>query len=359
MLKAAAQWAASIIDGDMSSFKAFLAQKQAGGVQVGVRHWSGKADADARQRVCSTSQPCRCAPSTKRHRVGADALVSVIAPTTGARAELHAALYASFARQRHAKKELLVLDTGAARPSPFFAALDDARVRYVHEPDLVTGDDGDAEKVGIKRNRLCAMARGDAMACFDDDNVYGPDYLTVMLQHLAASGSQLLTLGAYYTAEIAGDGFNGGWLNSNRGAASDRYLEIRGVVVGRARKCWDKRGETFFFSKDAFDRGRARFTESKSCGEEEAFYRGDDFHAVVDDAGIFVHVDHGKNTGAPLSNDYNRRDLPAELAALLREQLPCYRRFAAAVANGTACADIAYEPNVDGWVQKPARRAGA
>ena len=98
-----------------------------------------------------------------------------------------AALYASFARQRHAKKELLVLDTGAAAPSPFFAALDDARVRYVHEPDLVTGDDGDAEKVGIKRNRLCALARGDAMACFDDDNVYGPDYLRVMLAHLRHS----------------------------------------------------------------------------------------------------------------------------------------------------------------------------
>ena len=339
----------------MASFKDFCKAHKDGGVQVGVRSWISKADAPPEQRVCSTSQPCRCqrrrAPSAPK--LDESSLVSVICPTTAARRELHPALYASFACQRHARVELLVLDTGGKRPSAFFEGLDDDRVRYFHEPELVLGENG-AECVGIKRNRLCALAEGAAIACFDDDNVYAPTYVSVMLHHLCASGSALLTLGAYYTAEPTPDGtLVGGWLNSNKGAASDRYLELRGVVVGRAKKNWDKRGETFFFPKRVFDRKACRFTETLSIGEEGAFYRGDDFHAIVDDAGIFVHVDHGRNTGAPLSHAGLHRDLPTDLAQRLRDYEPFYRKFAASVADGSAEVDIRYQPLHDGFLQVP------
>lgn len=349
----------------MASFKDFMRARQEGGVQAEQRSWDMREAQRPSEYVCATSQPCRCgdvsevAVSRRRARRCAvdldhSALVSVICPTTAARSELHQVLYGSFAAQNYEPKELLVLDTGGSAPSPFFARLQDARVTYIHEPSLVVGPNG-SECVGIKRNRLCAMAKGAAIACFDDDNIYGPEYLTVMLQHLRRSGSALITMGAYYTAELSPTGvLVGGWLNSNRGAVShDSFLQIRGTVVGRAKKRWDKRGETFLFPKSVFDKGGARFTEHKSIGEEEAFYRGDDHHPIVDDQGIFVHVDHAKNTGAPLTHVENEKDLPARLDALVREYEPCYRRFAEALRNGTAEKEIRYEKFVDGWIQKP------
>ena len=58
-------------------------------------------------------------------------LVSVVSPTTGERHWTHASLYRCFAHQTYPSKELVVLDTGP-RPSPFFTACDDSRVRYTH-----------------------------------------------------------------------------------------------------------------------------------------------------------------------------------------------------------------------------------
>lgn len=342
----------------MASFKDFQKARSIGGVQLGSRGCEPKRWADAEpkshQIVCSTSRRCRCTTPTKKRPPLGD-LVSVICPTTAARRDLHGVVYAQFANQTHEAKELLVLDTGGAEPSPFFSKLDDDRVTYVHEPALALGRNG-AECVGIKRNRLCAMARGSAVACFDDDNIYAADYVRVMLDHLRSSGAALLTLGAYYTAEVDADGnhFAGGWINSNSGVADpDRFLEVRGTVVGRAKRLWDKRGETMFFRASVFRRGGARFSVEKSIGEEDTFYRGSDYHAVVDDVGVFVHVDHGRNSGAPLTWSENAGGLPEHLDAALRENALRYRAFRMAVADGSAERDITYEPYADGWIQRP------
>ncbi|KAH8097612.1 hypothetical protein JL720_507 [Aureococcus anophagefferens] len=146
------------------------------------------AERDGARLGCATGGPCRVRrlPGRRPSRVltrcaacfearpaadfGGDAGARVRGLPDDARASFHALLYANFARQeRVPRRELVVFDTGAA-PSPFFAALDDGRVRYVHSTNTKLG-------LGAKRNRCVELAAGAVVACFDDDNVYGPDYL--------------------------------------------------------------------------------------------------------------------------------------------------------------------------------------
>lgn len=100
--------------------------------------------------------------------------VSIITPTLNREAALPR-LYRVFAAQTHRDCELLVLDD-SPQPSLFFSGLADPRVRYVHSPERLT--------VGAKRNRLAAMATGDVIMHFDDDDYYAPDYVATMLRHL-------------------------------------------------------------------------------------------------------------------------------------------------------------------------------
>ena len=73
-------------------------------------------------------------------------------------------------------------------------------MRYVHSTDAKLG-------LGAKRNRCVELAAGAVVACFDDDNVYGPDYLRVMLAHLRHSGARCVCLVRWTTYSVADDAF--------------------------------------------------------------------------------------------------------------------------------------------------------
>ena len=138
-------------------------------------------------------------------------LVSVLVPTSPNRRWAHRSLYECFKRQHWPHKELVVLETGddpsrfagswrawmdddafggggpweqrarsadgaRVEASEFWTLLDDDRVTYVYERD-------DAE-LGPKRNALGAMARGEILVQFDDDDVYLPHYLDAMVHAL-------------------------------------------------------------------------------------------------------------------------------------------------------------------------------
>lgn len=105
------------------------------------------------------------------------ALVSVIVPTTGHRHAFHEFLYACFRWQTYPRKEMLLLDT-AKEPSSFFTSLQDARVRYFHEPNRLD------KSTGAKRNELANLAAGTIIAHFDDDDCYAPAYLERMVRAL-------------------------------------------------------------------------------------------------------------------------------------------------------------------------------
>ena len=195
---------------------------------------------------------CRMVPHTP--------LVSVVTPTSTDRHWSHAHLHRSFSLQSYPNKELVVLDTGD-KPSPYFEALEDPRVRYTHialpgngnaadllhalrsfvaaadsppgggEPtvawiDAWSGarkaieqterehewyeleDEGvdspvylrlvrDVLTLGGKRNWLLAHARGEYVANFDDDDVYCAPYLSRMVSAMHAHRAELCKLSGW------------------------------------------------------------------------------------------------------------------------------------------------------------------
>lgn len=200
----------------------------------------------------------------KRRPVATKVRVSVICPTMPERSALHPLVYACFQAQTHEDKELVVFDSGGP-PSQFWTSLQDDRVKYIHDPmQYVT--------VGAKRNRLVKEAQGAIIAMCDDDNLYGPAYLETMVLHLASSGAAVVSLAGFYGVSM----YDGSW---------EYYKNVGG------------RGETHVFWKH----GDLQFDDSVTWGEETRFVdvaRDKGLHRVWDDAGIFLHIGHGRNLTA-------------------------------------------------------------
>src|ERR1700733_11401945 len=108
--------------------------------------------------------------------------ISVICPTYN-RPERHKNLYEVFNAQDYKEKELLVFDD-SPESSPFFSGLQDQRVKYTHIPSISSIA---TFSIGVKRNCLVQMASGDIVSHFDDDDYYGPAYLSTMKKLLADS----------------------------------------------------------------------------------------------------------------------------------------------------------------------------
>ena len=124
------------------------------------------------------------APDVVKHRsavhaLGDRVLVSVVVPTMPSRRWAHRSIYECFCHQTWPSKELLVLETGGNTcASPFWrdVAREDERVVYKYEARDVL--------LGPKRNRFLAMAEGAVIAQFDDDDIYGDEYLDRMVAAL-------------------------------------------------------------------------------------------------------------------------------------------------------------------------------
>ena len=188
-------------------------------------------DLERRRGRCLTSCACRLAEDPPP--AAAPPLVSVVCATMGSRAAFHGLLLECFRRQTWPAKELVVYDTGGA-PSPTLRDAGDAR--YVHAPTHVS--------LGAKRRLLLGLARGTVVAHFDDDNVYGPDYLATMVPHCAAAelGARPATRNvAQKTRRSAGGGADlvslSGWTNYRvcEGPASSRLMRSSSVSFGRLR----------------------------------------------------------------------------------------------------------------------------
>lgn len=133
------------------------------------------------------------APLLRGERPSGDGvLVSVVCPTSEVRQHFHPLLYRCFRTQTYASKELVVVDTGT-KPSPWFEeyAREDPRVVY-HFFDVEDLREGvsvppgrQSWSLGLKRNIGCALARGEVIAHFDDDDLYAPDYLSWMVPQVA------------------------------------------------------------------------------------------------------------------------------------------------------------------------------
>lgn len=106
--------------------------------------------------------------------------VAAICPTLD-RPDTHAALYAGFCAQSYPDKHLYVLDESAQR-SAFFGTVSDPRVTYVHAPSAR----GEVTRIGAARNRLIGMTREPIIWHVDDDDLYSPAFLRVMIGKLGS-----------------------------------------------------------------------------------------------------------------------------------------------------------------------------
>ena len=87
-------------------------------------------------------------------------------------------------RQDYLDAELLILDDGADAIGDLVPAHD--RIRYVRETRKAN--------VGVKRNRLCEMARGDVILHWDDDDWAAPWRVRYQVEQLLAAGADVCGL---------------------------------------------------------------------------------------------------------------------------------------------------------------------
>lgn len=120
--------------------------------------------------------------------------VSIVTPSHG-RQELLKLQHAIVTAQSMTDFEWLILDD-SPQPAPYFAALDDPRIRYHHRPERAL--------VSVKRNWLCGQARAPVIAQFDDDDYYAPHYLETMLARLEQTRADITKLSAWfvYSAQL-------------------------------------------------------------------------------------------------------------------------------------------------------------
>ena len=110
-------------------------------------------------------------------------LVTCAMPTADRRAFVPGAIDL-FLRQDYLDAELLILDDGADAIGDLVPAHD--RIRYVRETRKAN--------VGVKRNRLCEMARGEVILHWDDDDWAAPWRVRYQVEQLLAAGADVCGL---------------------------------------------------------------------------------------------------------------------------------------------------------------------
>ena len=105
--------------------------------------------------------------------------VTVIIPTTWKRKHFHQVIYNCYRNQTYKNKKLIVFeDQENTEPSEFWLSVvkTDGSVFYMHEKKTYT--------IGAKRNKLIEKATTEYIAHFDDDDIYMPNYLEVMMNYI-------------------------------------------------------------------------------------------------------------------------------------------------------------------------------
>lgn len=114
--------------------------------------------------------------------------VSIITPTWN-REEFLPFAYHSFCAQQDVSIEWIVIDD-SNKPSAFISTLNDPRVTYLHLSSRKT--------IGEKRNIAIELSRGEIIAHFDDDEIYGPNYISTMLEHMRLQEADFAKLSAFF-----------------------------------------------------------------------------------------------------------------------------------------------------------------
>lgn len=123
-------------------------------------------------------------------------LVSCILATRNRRAFFQQAL-TTFSLRNHRQAELIVIDDSDIPADDLCAGMSD--VHYIRLEERTP--------VGAKMNIGIEAARGDILQKLDDDDYYGPDFLSLASERLAGSGNpRAMVAWCCFSVLIAGDG---------------------------------------------------------------------------------------------------------------------------------------------------------
>jgi glycosyltransferase involved in cell wall biosynthesis len=200
-------------------------------------------------------------------------LVSCIMPTRD-RAEFALRAVEYFLTQTHPRRELIVLEDGEPRLRESLPA--DTRVRYV-----ATG--APARSIGAMRNELCALARGEIVAHFDDDDWHGPDRLSRQVAPIASGEADITALRDAVVFDLEGWRF---WRCDDNLHRRLFRRDVHGGTLVYRRRVWEEKAQF-----------PARSLAEDAAFLEQAVRRGA-LLATVPADGLYVYVRHRTNAWA-------------------------------------------------------------
>jgi len=116
--------------------------------------------------------------------------ISLITPTRNREQDLiHQ--YRRLLLQIHTNWEWLIYDDSNSQ-SEYFHSLTDHRVKYIHEKHQLP------VSIGKKRNHLISKAEGDWIAHIDDDDLYGSNYLSLLLRQAISLDAEMIYLKSWF-----------------------------------------------------------------------------------------------------------------------------------------------------------------
>jgi len=230
--------------------------------------------------------------------------VSVVCPTMEERQVFHEQVWSCFCNQDWPDKELIIIETYQTRSSDYFRAVaaQDERLIYLKFRCGQTTE----LSIGAKRNIAQYIASGDYIANFDDDDIYGPTYLSTMIKAMYEHNVAFVTLSSWYFFDIKSGRF--GFFDAEEWAKVKKMAkkDIDGWLWGYGFSYLHK-------LQPALDK-KIRYPDQNM--EEDIIYIrawkegfGDQCAALhFDGTGIVCHTLHGRNT----SNSFALREVPRE-----------------------------------------------
>jgi glycosyltransferase involved in cell wall biosynthesis len=222
-------------------------------------------------------------------------LVSIITPTY--RREQLLPFTARWVRaQTYPNIEWLILDDSPS-PHPLFVSNSDSRIRYQHV--------GDRLSIGEKRNRLAAMARGEFIAHFDDDDYYAPRFVELMVSSLQANRADFVNLSSWYLYDLRHDLF--GYWNLRQSTGLHYLCHVDGLRLTNFTPQNNASltnnhlayGFTYVYRRDIW---QAHPFPGLDLGEDAEFVAaaaaGYSVLSMEDQSGLVMHLLHAKSTSA-------------------------------------------------------------
>ncbi|MGE2689009.1 glycosyltransferase family 2 protein [Mycolicibacterium pulveris] len=210
-------------------------------------------------------------------------LVTAIMPTRD-RPDFAMQAVRYFCDQDYSNKEMVVLEDGT--PTLAGRLPDDPRIRYIP-----TGQP--SRSIGAMRNEACALARGEIVAHWDDDDWYGPQRLTRQAEAIRSGDADLTALRDSLMLDLTTWHF---W-------RCQPDLHRRIFYIG------DVHGATMMYRRSIWE--EAKFPD-QSLAEDAIFLQqaldmGARLHAIDAD-GLFIYIRHGANAWEMECGQYGGTD---------------------------------------------------